>query len=48
MRKNKINRADVIGLSDYRLSILRLLDPASRDPAGQNRGDEVPELWDGV
>ena len=47
MRKTKINRANVTA-SQCDLSILRLLDHTSRDPAGQYRGDEVSEMRVGV
>jgi hypothetical protein len=48
MRKNKIHRADVMASLKHDLSIVRILDPASRDPAGQHRGDEVSQVWERV
>ena len=48
MRETKINRANVTSSSQCDLSILRLLDHTSRDPAGQYRGDECSEMRVGV
>jgi hypothetical protein len=48
MPKTKINPRRSHRHSECRVSIVQLRDPASRDPSGQHRADEVSEVRDRV